>query len=71
MNTAEKIKAVKGGEFLIKETKAEDIFIPDQWSEEQKMIKDMCDEFIENEVLPHLDNNRKWQPFEALSHQRV
>ena len=29
----------KGGEFLIKETKAEDIFIPEQWNEEQLMMK--------------------------------
>ncbi len=55
METAEKTTAIKGGEFLIKETKASDIFTPDQWSEEQKMISDMCDEFLSTEVLPNLD----------------
>jgi alkylation response protein AidB-like acyl-CoA dehydrogenase len=45
----------KGGEFLIKETKAEDIFIPEQWNEEQLMMKKTCEDFIEQEVLHRLD----------------
>lgn len=45
----------KGGEFLIKETKAEDIFIPEQWNEEQLMMKKTCEDFIAQEVLPRLD----------------
>lgn len=45
----------KGGEFLIKETAANDIFIPEQWTEEQVMMKKTCDDFIDQEVLPNLD----------------
>lgn len=45
----------KGGEFLIKETNAQDIFIPEQWTEEQLMMKHTCEEFIEHEVIPILD----------------
>lgn len=45
----------KGGEFLIKETLAQDIFIPEQWSEEQIMMKKTCDDFIDQEVLPIID----------------
>jgi len=45
----------KGGEFLIKETLADDIFIPEQWSEEQLMMKKTCEDFIEQEVSPNLD----------------
>jgi alkylation response protein AidB-like acyl-CoA dehydrogenase len=45
----------KGGEFLIKETSAEDVFIPEQWNEEQLMMKKTCEDFIEQEVTPHLD----------------
>lgn len=45
----------KGGEFLIKETSANDIFIPEQWTEEQIMMKKTCDDFIDQEVLPILD----------------
>src|SRR5207237_3340712 len=45
----------KGGEFLIKETQAQDIFIPEQWTEEQLMMKKTCEDFIEMEVMPNLD----------------
>lgn len=46
---------IKGGEFIIKETMAKDIFIPEQWSEEQLMMKKTCEDFINQEVTPHLD----------------
>jgi alkylation response protein AidB-like acyl-CoA dehydrogenase len=42
----------KGGEFLIKETLAQDIFIPEEWSEEQLMMKKMCEDFLAQEVHP-------------------
>lgn len=45
----------KGGEFLIKETLAQDVFIPEQWNEEQLMMKKTCEDFIEQEVSPFLD----------------
>tara|TARA_B100000508_G_scaffold136157_1_gene128785 strand:+ start:26004 stop:27800 length:1797 start_codon:yes stop_codon:yes gene_type:complete len=50
-----KEKAIKGGEFIIRDTKPENIFIPEEWNEEQKMIASMCDDFIQQEVIPHLD----------------
>lgn len=46
---------LKGGEFLIKDTKAEDIFIPEEFSEEQIMIAQTCAGFLEQEVYPNLD----------------
>jgi len=46
---------LKGGEFLIKETKAEDIFIPEEFTEEQLMIAGTCSDFLETEVYPSLD----------------
>ncbi|HEX2898355.1 MAG TPA: acyl-CoA dehydrogenase family protein [Bacteroidia bacterium] len=45
---------LKGGEFLLKSTDAQSIFIPEEWNEEQKMISQMCDDFLEKEVYPHL-----------------
>jgi alkylation response protein AidB-like acyl-CoA dehydrogenase len=45
----------KGGEFLIKETDAKDIFIPEDYTEEQHMIADSCREFLDAEVFPNLD----------------
>ncbi len=51
----EKITTIKGGEFLIKESQPEDIFIPEELNEEQLMIKQMTKEFVETQVLPNLD----------------
>ncbi len=48
-------KAIKGGEFLIRETQAQDIFIPEEWNEEQKMIAKTCEDFIKQEITPRLD----------------
>ena len=45
----------KGGEFLIKETDPKDIFIPEDYTEEQHMIADSCKEFLDAEVFPNLD----------------
>lgn len=47
--------SIKGGEFLIRDTKAEDIFIPEQWDEETLMIAKSCRDFLEAEVFPHLN----------------
>ncbi len=52
---AEATKTLKGGEFLIKETQASDVFIPEEWSEEQKMIAQSCHDFIDQEISPILD----------------
>jgi alkylation response protein AidB-like acyl-CoA dehydrogenase len=49
------MKAIKGGEFIIRTTQPEDIFTPEDFNEEQKMIAQMCDDFLEAEVLPKLD----------------
>ena len=48
-------KALKGGEFLIAETDANDIFIPEEWDEEQKMIAQSNIDFIKKEIWPILD----------------
>lgn len=48
-------KAIKGGEFLIKETNAHDVFIPEEWNDEQKMIAQSCHDFLATEVWPILD----------------
>jgi alkylation response protein AidB-like acyl-CoA dehydrogenase len=46
---------IKGGEFLIKETKASEIFIPEDFNEEQRMIEQQCKDFLAKEVWPRLD----------------
>lgn len=48
-------QAIKGGEFLIRDTTANEIFIPEEWNEEQKMIAQTCKDFLEQEVFPRLN----------------
>ena len=55
------INPIKGGEFIIRKTTPEDIFIPEEFNEEQKMISQMCDDFINQEVVPHLDKIDKME----------
>ena len=54
--TAEQTKkALKGGEWLIRETSCEDIFIPEEFDEEQRMIAQTCRDFLQNEIWPRLE----------------
>lgn len=46
---------LKGGEFVIKETQAGEVFTPEDFNEEQLMMVGMAHDFLESEVLPHLD----------------
>ena len=46
---------IKGGEFIIRKTEPNDIFTPEEWTEEHKMIASMCEDFIHQEIIPHLD----------------
>lgn len=51
--TATDAKAlVKGGAWLITTTPAADVFVPEEWTEEQQQIAQMCKDFVETEVLP-------------------
>src|SRR5262245_55008594 len=52
---------MKGGEFLI--TEAEDIFTPEDFTEEHRMIADATREFVDNEVQPNLQalENHAWE----------
>lgn len=54
-------KPIKGGEFLIRETGPNEVFIPEEWNEEQQMIASMCDDFIDKEVTPILDRIDKME----------
>ncbi len=48
-------ETLKGGEWLIKTSAPEDTFTADDFTEEQLMIKEMCDQFLDMEVYPNLD----------------
>jgi len=50
---------LRGGQFLVKETKSEDIFTPEDFNEEQKMMRDSVKEFVEREIWPHKEEFEK------------
>jgi alkylation response protein AidB-like acyl-CoA dehydrogenase len=52
METKEK-DLLRGGQFLVKETNCEDVFTPEDFSEEQKMMKDAVIEFNDREIIPY------------------
>ena len=54
--------ALKGGEWLIKESSPFEVFIPENFSEEQLMIRDMCEQFLDKEVYPILDRIDALEP---------
>jgi alkylation response protein AidB-like acyl-CoA dehydrogenase len=58
---SEEKKSIKGGEFIIKEAKVEDIFIAENWGEEEKMMRDTCRDFLEAEIYPDLDRIDKME----------
>lgn len=51
--TADKKDILRGGQFLVKETPCEDIFTPEDFNEEQKMMKETVKEFVDREIVPH------------------
>ena len=53
---------LKGGEWLIKESNAFETFTPEDFNEEQQMVKDMCLQFLSSEVLPVIDRIDKMEP---------
>ncbi len=62
MNTTSNTTSVKGGEWLIKENDALDVFTPEDFSEEQLMILDMCLQFLKTEVHPIVERIDKLEP---------
>src|SRR5579872_4176334 len=45
---------IQGGGFLVQSSAPEQTFTPEDFNEEQHMIKQMCNEFLEKDVLPHM-----------------
>ena len=59
MRTSTKHNITRGGQFLVKETKAEDIFTPEDFTEEQKMMRDSVIEFVDREIWPNKERFEK------------
>ncbi len=56
------VQTLKGGEWLIKPSEPGNTFIPEDFNEEQKMVKEMCLQFLASEVLPVIDRIDKLEP---------
>jgi len=54
METTNK-EILRGGQFLVVETKCEDVFTPEDFSEEQIMMKEAVKEFTDREIIAHRD----------------
>lgn len=54
---------LRGGQFLVKETDAENIFTPEDFTEEQKMMRESVSEFVDREIMP------KREEFEKKNYQ--
>lgn len=50
---------IRGGQFLVKETKCEDIFTPEDFNEEQVMMRDSVIEFVDKEIWPNKERFEK------------
>ena len=62
METIDKIETQKGGEWLIKEGDYAATFISEEYNEEQQMVKDLCRDFLDTEVMPIVDRIDKMEP---------
>jgi alkylation response protein AidB-like acyl-CoA dehydrogenase len=63
MNTDTKAnQTINGGEWLIKESNATDIFIPEDFNEEQLMVRDMCAQFLSTEIIPVVNRIDELEP---------
>ena len=60
--TIEATDVLNGGEFLIRDSRAEDVFIPEELNEEQLMVKQMSVDFIKNEIDPVRARLEKQEP---------
>ena len=59
METLEKKDILRGGQFLVKESDCEDIFTPEDFTEEQQMMRDAVKEFNDREIIPYKDRFEK------------
>jgi alkylation response protein AidB-like acyl-CoA dehydrogenase len=62
METSVTTKALHGGEWIISESQPEQTFIREDFNEEQKMVLEMCHQFLNTEVLPIIDRIDKLEP---------
>ena len=47
--------AIKGGEFIVRETLPGEVFIPEEFDEEARLIAQSCQDFLDTEVIPNIE----------------
>ncbi|WP_029036585.1 acyl-CoA dehydrogenase family protein [Salinimicrobium xinjiangense] len=59
---------LRGGQFLVKETRAEDVFTPEDFTDEQKMMRESVQEFVNRELMPRREEfeNKNYELTEEL-----
>lgn len=62
MNTSTQSQSIQGGEWLIKPGNPFETFTPEEYNEEQIMVRDMCLQFLQTEVLPVVERIDKLEP---------
>ncbi len=62
MSSITQAASINGGEWLIKKSEASETFTPEDYSEEQRMVYDMCLQFLQTEVLPVIERIDKMEP---------
>src|SRR5690242_2911885 len=60
--TTENKTVLEGGEWLVKDSSPFDTYTAEAFTEEQRMIRDMCDQFLDAEVYPILDRIDNLEP---------
>lgn len=50
---------LRGGQFLVKETRCEEVFTPEDFTEEQRMMRDSVREFVDREIWPNKEEFEK------------
>ena len=48
-------RILKGGEYLVTDVACEEVFTPEEFTDEQKQIGETTEQFVTNEILPHLE----------------
>lgn len=67
MTAVENRAGIKGGEFLIKDTDASQVFIPEEFTEEQLMIAQSCRDFLATEIWPRVEEIDKAKSPDLMS----
>lgn len=67
MIAVENRASIKGGEFLIKDTDASQVFIPEEFTEEQLMIAQSCRDFLATEIWPRVEEIDKAKSSDLMS----